>query len=200
VVVSSVGPAFVNVDVGQYEFPISLGAGQYARGEIAVTSPGIGPYTYNQWYANITVGSGGGGGGGGVSAPTDSVPVRTVSTCKLVLDQLDFFNTSTPPSRINGIVASDLFLSAFVNNVNVGWNLLDGTNIPDSSVVSGNVYFNEIIGSPGFYSIRFYPSSTGFIKLSFTYPAGGAIIAREFDIIPASTTSISGGLTSSFYK
>lgn len=55
-VVSTTGPTFTGVDTGQYEFAINLSAGQYARGQIAVTSPGVGPYVYEQYYEDLVSG------------------------------------------------------------------------------------------------------------------------------------------------
>jgi len=75
---------------------------------------------------------------------------------------------------------------------------LDGLTIPDSSISSGFVYFNEIPGSPGFYSVRFYPDRTGFWKLVYSIPTLPAEVIREFDVSPSGLSSSANGLNASF--
>jgi len=92
-------------------------------------------------------------------------------------------------------------LVIFANNAVVAWPIADGTNIPDSSVASGTVYFNEIPGSPGYYSVRFFPDRVGFWRLDFRVTALGQEIIKEYDIVASSvfTPGVTGnGLNASF--
>ncbi len=126
---------------------------------------------------------------------------RMVNAGSSVIDQLDFFEATDPIVRKPGISYSSISVSVFANNIQVNWPIVDGTNIPDYSVSSGFVYFNEIIGSPGYYSMRWYPNSTGFWRLSFTYPTNQVTIIKEYDIVPSGTIGTpTNGIVTSFIK
>jgi hypothetical protein len=81
-----------------------------------------------------------------------------------------------------------------VNNQILSWPLLDGTAVADSSISAGNVYFNEIIGAPGFYSLRFFPDRVGYWRISVVASSFESLL--EFDVNPASAQS--SGLIASF--
>ena len=84
---------------------------------------------------------------------------RLIQAGTLARDQVDFYQSG---SRILGVDISSLTMSAFVDNVAIPWPIIDGSLVSDASVVAGSVYFHEIPGAPGFYSIRFFPDRTGF--------------------------------------
>lgn len=123
---------------------------------------------------------------------------RSISAAALVRDQIDLY---TPPGsiiRATGITVADVSVIVFANNALLAWTLLDGSAVPDSSISAGSVYFNEISGSPGFYSVRFYPDRTGFWKLVYSVPSITAEVVREFDIVPQSAFATANGLNASF--
>lgn len=125
---------------------------------------------------------------------------RLVSAAAVVSDQLDFYATPGGIVRVTGIVPASLSLKVFANNVLLAWTLEDGTLVPDSSVVAGKVYFNEIGSSPGFYSVRTFFDRTGFWRLVFTNPGLGVEIVKEYDVLPADSFRPSTGLNASFIK
>jgi hypothetical protein len=123
---------------------------------------------------------------------------RLVSAGVLVRDQADFFLPGGGANRATGVVAAQLTLTAFAENGLLPWPLADGTLVPDSSISAGTVYFNEISGSPGFYSVRFYPDRTGYWRVVLKNAALSAEVVREFDVTPAGPIGPPNGLNASF--
>jgi hypothetical protein len=121
---------------------------------------------------------------------------RSIATQILVRAQADFY--SAPGVRATGILAGSLNLSLFFNNALTSWALRDGTTIQDSTISAGNIYFNEIAGSPGFYSVRFYPDKVGFWRIVLNDVALTQENIIEIDIVSAATTS--PGLIASFTR
>lgn len=121
---------------------------------------------------------------------------RTISTQILVKAQADFY--SAPGVRVTGIIAGDLNLLLFFNNSLIAWSLQDGSVVQDSSISAGSIYFNEILNSPGFYSIRFYPDKVGFWRVILIDVALTQENIIEIDVTSATTTS--PGLIASFDK
>ncbi len=119
---------------------------------------------------------------------------RSIATQILVRAQADFY--STPGVRATGILAGSLNLSLFFNNALTSWALRDGTTIQDSSISAGSIYFNEIAGSPGFYSVRFYPDKIGFWRIVLNDVALTQESIIEIDVVSATATS--PGLIASF--
>ncbi len=109
---------------------------------------------------------------------------RLISAGALAYEQLDFFFPVGTSRRFTGISASDLQMWLFVNNQILSWPLVDGSSVVDSSIVSGKVYFNEIAGSPGFYSLRFFPDRVGFFRMAFLNPSISVEVSKEFDVVP----------------
>ena len=68
-----------------------------------------------------------------------------IVTCRVAFDQLDYYIGSVRYTNIN---VSNLSSILFVNNVPINWPLCDGSLVPDSSVSSGHIYFNQISGAP----------------------------------------------------
>lgn len=124
---------------------------------------------------------------------------RQVISGNLVRDQADFFVVGSDSVRQPGLVAVNISASLFSNNVYQTWQFLDGAGIPDSSISSGAVYFNEIVGSPGFYSIRFFPNAMGFWKLSLTWSSGNATLNKCYDVVPSAINQ-NAGLIASFTR
>lgn len=125
---------------------------------------------------------------------------RSLPTTSIVRDQVDVFNPPTSFTRVTGISSSGLSVKTFINNSLISWPIVDGSSVSDSSVSSGKIYFNEIPGSPGFYSIRFYPDRVGFWRLVFIPSLTSVEIVREFDISPSSFGNSTGGLNATFVK
>jgi hypothetical protein len=118
---------------------------------------------------------------------------RLISAGALAYEQLDFFFPSGSISRATGITASDLRMSLFVNNTFLHWDLTDGAAVPDSAISSGHVYFNEISGSPGYYSVRFFPDRVGYFRFVFIHSAYSIELEKEFDILPPGVLRPSSG-------
>jgi hypothetical protein len=112
-----------------------------------------------------------------------------------VIDQADFFEVDgfTP---IKGLTLVDLTSHTFCNNVPQPWPVMNGAPVSDSQVNAGSLYFHEIPGAPGSYSLRFRPNAAGFWRVRLTYAAGQQIVAQDYDVSEPIQTS--GGLTASF--
>jgi hypothetical protein len=115
---------------------------------------------------------------------------RQVHAQSVVYDQVDFFLGT---NRISVPITS-LESKLFVNNQLLPWTLEDGTTVLDISIAATKIYYNEIAGSPGYNSIRFFPDRIGFWRLSIKYST--IEIIKEYDIL--GTKSSSGGLNASF--
>lgn len=125
---------------------------------------------------------------------------RTVSAGVLVRDQLDIYNPPSSFTRSTGVVPSGISVTAFVNNAAVAWPLADGTAVADSSVSAGTVYFNEIPGSAGFYSLKFFPDRVGFWRFVIRIAATSTEVVKEYDVVPSQQVNASSGLNASFLR
>ena len=115
--------------------------------------------------------------------------------------QLDFFLRLGSINRVSGVPAVNISVKVFANNVLLPWSLIDGSIVPDSSVISGSIYFNEISSNPGFYSIRIFPDRIGFWRLVFLNSTLSTEIIKEFDAVPPGVLRPStGGLNASTSK
>jgi hypothetical protein len=123
---------------------------------------------------------------------------RSISATSLVFDQVDLYNPPGSITRVAGVLASNVSVSVFSNNVLLPWTIQDGSAVPDSSISAGVIYFNEISGQPGFYSVRFYPDRIGFWRLVFSVPSIAAEVIREYDITPANQYAAANSLNASF--
>ena len=121
---------------------------------------------------------------------------RIVTAGAVVRDQLDFYSSGI--TRASGVTLATLSCVIFYNNTNLGWTLADGTLVSDINVAAGTIYFNEIAGSPSYYTVRFYPDRTGFWRLIFTNLAPSAQPILEFDVIVAQPGP--SGLNASFLR
>lgn len=123
---------------------------------------------------------------------------RQVYANQLVLDQAQFFQndgftlvTGLTPAQLTGVVT--------YNNTVQPWPLTAGGSTPDAQTVSGKVYFNEIPGNPGVYSMRFRPNAVGYWRVTLTYTVGQQILAQDFDVLPQAPVT-DQGLKPSFVK
>jgi hypothetical protein len=123
---------------------------------------------------------------------------RLVQINQVVLDQADYFQLDGY-TRVTGLTVGDLVSQLFYNNIEQPWPLLDGLGVPDAQVSSGRVYFNEVPGSPGIYSVRFRPNALGYWRYLLTYPVGQQIMAQDYDVTPTAAVA-SSGIKSSFVK
>lgn len=110
--------------------------------------------------------------------------------------QIDIY-TLDGVSRQVGVGVSNVTVKVFYNNSLIAWDLVDGTIVPDSSISSGKVYFNEIPGSPGYYSARFYPNANGYWRIVFGVGMLNYEASVDFDIAKPNPIS-SSGITASF--
>jgi hypothetical protein len=123
---------------------------------------------------------------------------RLVQINQTILDQADFFALDGF-TRVQGLTISDVVGQLFFLNQAQPWPLVTGIGVTDAQVVSGKVYFNEVQGSPGYYSIRWRPNALGYWRMSMTYPAGMQVLAQDFDVGQAATPPASG-VKASFTK
>lgn len=123
---------------------------------------------------------------------------RQVYANQVVLDQADFFQ-SDGFTRVPGLIASLVTHQLFFDNILQPWTLVNGQGVSDTLVVSGKVYFHEIAGQPGYYSVRFRPNAIGYWRLLINYPAGLQITAQDYDVL-ASPPGGESGLKSTVIK
>ena len=117
---------------------------------------------------------------------------RLLSAGQIVRDQIDIYIPAGSVNRKAGENFTQLVLVSFVDNNLIAWPLADGTNVPDSSISAGVVYFNQIAGAPGFYSIRFFPDRIGYWRLVFQEQALGEEVILSYDIIPPQGSAPNG--------
>lgn len=123
---------------------------------------------------------------------------RVVQANQVVLDQVDFFQPDGF-TRVTGLVPASLVSQLFFNNTQQPWPLISGLGVTDTQVSSGFIYFNELAGQPGFYSVRFRPNSLGYWRNLLTYAAGMQIAAQDFDVVQ-SAPAMESGIHASFIK
>ena len=123
---------------------------------------------------------------------------RQVPAGQLIYDQIDLYVPAGTINRVVGENVASLSLIVFVNNGQLAWPLLDGTTVPDSMVSAGTVYFNPISGTPGYYSIRFFPDRCGWWRLVFREATIAQEVIRSYDVIPARPGPASNELNASF--
>lgn len=123
---------------------------------------------------------------------------RVVQANQVVMDQADFF---LPDGfhRVPGLTITALASQLFFNNTLQPWVLASGSGVPDSQISAGRIYFNEIPGSPGIYSVRFRPNALGYWRNLLTYDAGLQIVAQDFDVVQGAP-AMESGLNASFIK
>lgn len=121
---------------------------------------------------------------------------RNVSSGSLARAQADFFQISG--QRVVGVVWSTLAAHVFVNNAALPWPVADGSSVQDTSISAGKVLFNEIAGSPGFYSVRFFPDRVGYWRIVLRSDSLNAEVVLEFDV--AAPVPPAGGLNATFVK
>jgi hypothetical protein len=122
---------------------------------------------------------------------------RQVPTNETVLSQVDFFQPDGY-TRVAGIGFAQVVVQTFWQNVPQPWSVVTGAGVTDAQVVAGRIYWNEVPGASGYYSVRFRPNAAGYWRLSVGYPAGLQVVAQDFDVAPRLTTST--GLQSSTVK
>lgn len=120
---------------------------------------------------------------------------RLVQGNQVIFSQLDIFQVDEF-NRVLGLAPGDFTLKVFWNNTLQPWPLVSGATVTDMQVTAGKVYINEIAGSPGFYSIRWYPNALGAWRLNFSYVTVPQVVILDFDVTGSCCTGGSG-LTSS---
>jgi hypothetical protein len=121
---------------------------------------------------------------------------RLIPINRVVIDQADIF-APDDFTRITGLTIADLTATLFYNNLAQPWAFVDGSTVTDAQAASGNIYFNEIIGQPGFYSVRFRPNAVGFWRLCLSYDAGSRALSFGYDAVPE-MPPVASGLKASF--
>ena len=105
---------------------------------------------------------------------------RLVQVGAVLKAQLDFYASPGSATRVTGLTNANISVVLFKNNSVTSWPVLDGSLVLDSAISAGSIYFNEISGAPGYYSVRFFPDSTGFWRLSSVYSDVDQVL--EFDL------------------
>jgi len=124
---------------------------------------------------------------------------RLIQANQVVLDQVDFLAVDGF-TRITGLTIADLTCLVFFNNSAQPWPLTSGSSVLDNQVASGRIYFHEIPGSPGFYSLRFRPNAVGFWRVLVSYPVGTQTSAQDYDVSAQTQTDAASGVKSSFTR
>jgi hypothetical protein len=123
---------------------------------------------------------------------------RLVSAGALIYAQPDIFSPSSPHERISGLDFSDIQFRLFINNSTISWPLVSGLGVPDSSIVSGKVYFNQITSNEGFYSVRFFADRVAFWRLVLQVPSYMTESMLDFDVVaPGALRPSPSGLVAS---
>ncbi len=123
---------------------------------------------------------------------------RQIPTGQTVDDQADFFQ-SDGFTRVTGLTVSQLTMALFFDNQPQPWQFVTGAGVTDTQITSGYVYWLEVPGAPGYYSVRFRPNAIGYWRLLITYPVGTQIQGQDYDVVPPSPT-VDQGLKASFLK
>lgn len=121
---------------------------------------------------------------------------RLVRVNQTVIDQADYFQADGF-TRVTGLTIVDVESQVFFNNALQPWPLTDGSSVSDAQVKSGFLYFHEITGTNGNYSLRFRPNSAGYWRVLLTYTSGQQILAQDYDV-SADPVVMGGGLKASF--
>ncbi len=121
---------------------------------------------------------------------------RLLRINETVIDQVDYFQ-GDGFQRVAGLTFVNLSSRLFFENAVQPWPLVNGAGVTDQLVASAAIYFHEITGAAGHYSVRFRPNAAGYWRLVLTYAAGQQIVAHEYDVTlePSSKQS---GLRASF--
>lgn len=123
---------------------------------------------------------------------------RLVPSNQLVMDQADFFGVDGF-TRVTGITVAQVTGQVFFQNQPQPWVLQSGEGVPDTQVVSGRLYFSEVNGMPGFYSLRWRPNAVGFWRILLNFPSGLQSTVQDYDVVPLPADTV-GGLKSAFMK
>jgi hypothetical protein len=121
---------------------------------------------------------------------------RLVRVNQTVIDQADYFQADGF-TRVAGLTIVDVEAQVFFDNVLQPWPLTDGSTVADNQVASGRLYFHEITGTTGNYSLRFRPNAGGYWRVLLTYPTGQQILAQDYDVT-AEPLTVKGGIKASF--
>jgi hypothetical protein len=126
---------------------------------------------------------------------------RLLPAGTVIYDMAEIFFPAETMNRVAGLTYSSVTPTLFVNNSPLNWTIADGTSIQSGQIFSGKIYFNEIPGNPGFYSIRLLPDRMGFWRLVLNFASYDTEFSADYDVIPAGAFTpgaSSGGLTASF--
>lgn len=123
---------------------------------------------------------------------------RIVQANQVVLAQADFFEPDGF-TRVAWLGPGSIEAQLFSNNTALAWTLVSGVAVTDAQVNAGQIYFSEIAGVLGFYSVRFRPDGLGYWRLVLSYPTGRQTCVLEFDVVQ-SAPAMETGLRASFIK
>jgi hypothetical protein len=152
----------------------------------------VGPQVEGPWRPELSSGQ----SSRGMSGPTQG---RSTPNNTTLLDQADFFS-GDGFRRVPGLTPGDVTCLVFFNNLVQPWALVPGVAVSDAQVQSGRIYWSEIPGASGYYSLRWRPNATGYWRVLVNYPAGLQVIARDYDVVAQGNEGCSpgGGVKVSF--
>jgi hypothetical protein len=121
---------------------------------------------------------------------------RLVQSNQVVYDQADFFQLDGF-TRQAGLTIGQITFQVYFNNTLQAWTLVSGVGVLDPQIVAGKVYWHEIPGPNGPYSVRWRPNAVGYWRLLVTYPVGTQILAQDYDVISGGQV-LGSGMKASF--
>ncbi len=108
---------------------------------------------------------------------------RIVQSGVVVFDQVDIVNPAWSNNRINGLTIESVDVTVFINNKRKYMQIVDGSTVLDQFITTNSIYFNEINGSPGYYSVRFFSDSVGFMRVILSVKPNASEHILSYDIV-----------------
>jgi len=122
---------------------------------------------------------------------------RSVPTSTLVFDQVALYAVDGV-TRVTSAAASGLIIKVFLNGALQNWTVAAGAGVQNAQISSGTVYFQEISGAPGFYSVRMFLPAPGFWTFSLVYTSVLQERVLSYDAKASSSDCGSSGIIASF--
>lgn len=119
---------------------------------------------------------------------------RAISTSTLIFDQIVI--RAVGGARIAGALHSQFTLRVFLNGALQSWTISSGSGVQNASISAGTLYFQEIPGASGFYSVRLFIPGPGFWTFSLQYNPTPQEVVLEFDASSSSPDCSSGTIAS----
>lgn len=122
---------------------------------------------------------------------------RSVPTSTLIFDQVALYAVDGV-TRVTSAAFSGFTLKVFLNGAVQSWTIAAGAGVQNAQISAGTVYFQEISGAPGFYSVRMFLPAPGFWTFSLRYNPVVQESVLSYDARSSSSDCGSSGITASF--